>query len=168
VDCKLSGATETTCFPTTVIAEQSSYTPGPWCSINISDGPDKSGICLEGGEAFAVDGAIFQNTLTFYDDYNWQVYNQITGGINVTDSHERCLAAACPDVEPAHDNHSFVLSGFAFAYYAFTSVWYFMAAIVSCYLLNEMRTVSRRYQCVVLRLAWVRTPLAANAWQELK
>jgi hypothetical protein len=59
MDCKLSGGTETTCIPTKAIAEPLSYTPGPWCSVNISDGPDKSGICLEGGEAFAVDGANF-------------------------------------------------------------------------------------------------------------
>jgi hypothetical protein len=92
-----------------VIAEQPSYTPGPWRSVNISDGPDKKGHLSGRREAFAVDGAIFQNTPTFYDDYNWQVYDQSTGGINLTDSHETCLAAACPDVEPAHDNHSFCL-----------------------------------------------------------
>ena len=37
-----------------------------------------------------------------------------------------------------------VIVGFAFAHYAFTSVWCFMAAIVSSYLLYAMRTVSRR------------------------
>jgi hypothetical protein len=69
--------------------------------------------------------------------------------------------------QPMIITHS-VFSGFAFANYAFTSVWYFITAVVSCYLLYEIRIVSRRYQCVVLRLAWGRTPLAANAWQELK
>ena len=43
VDCTLSGGTETTCFSITVIAKPSSYTPGPWCPTNITDGPDKSG-----------------------------------------------------------------------------------------------------------------------------
>ncbi|KKK51058.1 hypothetical protein LCGC14_3118770, partial [marine sediment metagenome] len=38
VDCTLSGGTETTCFSITVIAEPSSYTPGPWCPTNITDG----------------------------------------------------------------------------------------------------------------------------------
>ena len=37
-----------------------------------------------------------------------------------------------------------VISGFAFAHYAFTSVWCFIAAIVSSYLLFVMRSVSRR------------------------
>ena len=37
-----------------------------------------------------------------------------------------------------------VIAGFAFAHYAFTSVWCFMAAIVSIYLLFLMRAVSRR------------------------
>lgn len=36
-----------------------------------------------------------------------------------------------------------VIAGFAFAQYAFTSVWCFMAAIVSSYLLFAMRGVSR-------------------------
>jgi hypothetical protein len=74
---------------------------------------------------------------------------------------------ALMSIQPMIITHSF-FSGFAFAYYAFTLVWYFIAAIVSGYLLYEIRIVSRRYQCVVLRLAWGRTPLAANAWQELK
>ena len=37
-----------------------------------------------------------------------------------------------------------VIAGFAFAHYAFTSVWCFMAAIVSSYLLLVMADVSRR------------------------
>ena len=37
-----------------------------------------------------------------------------------------------------------VIAGFAFAQYAFTSVWCFMAAIVSGYILVAMRSVSRR------------------------
>ena len=37
-----------------------------------------------------------------------------------------------------------VIAGFAFAHYAFTSVWCFMAAVVSTYLLFAMRGVSRR------------------------
>lgn len=37
-----------------------------------------------------------------------------------------------------------VIAGFAFAHYAFTSVWCFMAAIVSGYILVAMRSVSRR------------------------
>jgi hypothetical protein len=37
-----------------------------------------------------------------------------------------------------------VIAGFSFAHYAFTSVWCFMAAIVSIYLLFVMRAVSRR------------------------
>ncbi len=37
-----------------------------------------------------------------------------------------------------------VIAGFAFAHYAFTSVWCFMAAIVSIYLLFFMRAVAAR------------------------
>lgn len=37
-----------------------------------------------------------------------------------------------------------VIAGFAFAHYAFTSVWCFIAALVSSYLVFAMRAVSRR------------------------
>ena len=105
VDCKLSGGTETTCFSLTVISEPSSYTPGPWCPTNISDGPDKSGIWLENGEAYPADGAFMKNMSTFYDDEKWQMFDQSTGKINVTGSLEGCLAAARPDVDPAYTNY---------------------------------------------------------------
>jgi hypothetical protein len=105
VDCTLSGGTETTCFSITVIAEPSSYTPGPWCPTNITDGPDKSGIWLEDGKVHVADGAFMQNLSTFYDDDKWQLSDPSTGKINVTDSLEACLAAARPDVDPAYTNH---------------------------------------------------------------
>ncbi|WP_299567955.1 YHYH protein [uncultured Sulfitobacter sp.] len=105
VNCTLSGGSETTCFSITVIAEPSSYIPGPWCPTKISDGSDKSGIWLEGGEAYSADGAFMQNMSTFYEDDKWQLFDRSTGKINVTDSLESCLAAARPDVDPAYQNH---------------------------------------------------------------
>lgn len=105
VDCTLSGGTEATCFSITVIAEPSSYTPGPWCPTNITDGPDKSGIWLEDGKVHVADGAFMQNLSTFYDDDTWQLFDPSSGKINVTDSLEACLAAARPDVDPAYTNH---------------------------------------------------------------
>lgn len=105
IDCKLSGGTETTCFSITVVSEPSSYTPGPWCPTDISDGPDKSGIWLEDGEVFAADGVFLQNLSTVYDDEKWRLSDPATGKINVTDSLEACIAAARPDVDPAYANY---------------------------------------------------------------
>ena len=105
VDCKLSAGTETTCFSITVVAEPSSYTPGPWCPTNISNGAEKSGIWLDGGKTWTADGAFMKNLSTFYDDDKWQLFDQSTGKINITDSLEGCLAAARPDVDPQYTNH---------------------------------------------------------------
>lgn len=105
VDCKLSSGTETTCFSITVVAQPSSYTPGPWCPTNIADGAEKSGIWLENGKTWTADGGFMKNLSTFYDDDKWQIFEQSTGKINVTDSLEGCLAAARPDVDPAYTNH---------------------------------------------------------------
>lgn len=104
VDCKLSGGTETTCFSITVKAEPSSYTPGPWCPRNVTDGPDVSGIWLDGGKVHNADGAFMSNLATFYDDDNWQMADPDSGAIRVTDSRETCAAAARPDVGPEYQN----------------------------------------------------------------
>ncbi|MGI9434366.1 MAG: hypothetical protein ACR2Q4_06005 [Geminicoccaceae bacterium] len=105
VDCKLSGGTETTCFAITVKAEPSTYTPGPWCPRNAADGPDASGIWLESGEVHDADGAFMSNLAAFYDDDRWRMVDPETGDIKVTDTREKCAAAARPDVDPAYQNN---------------------------------------------------------------
>lgn len=55
VECTLSEGTKTTCFSVTVKPEPTSYTPGPWCPRNVSDGPDQSGIWLDKGKVYDAD-----------------------------------------------------------------------------------------------------------------
>jgi hypothetical protein len=105
VDCTLSSGTQTRCFSVTVKAEPSTYTPGPWCPLHISDGPDKAGIWLDNGEIFAADGAFMEKLAEFYKDKDWALFDPDTGAINVTDSLEACLAAARPDVDPKYNNY---------------------------------------------------------------
>lgn len=105
VDCTLSSGTKTRCFSVTVKAEPSTYTPGPWCPTNISDGADKSGIWLEDGKVNVADGPFMEQLATFYEDSEWSVFDPTTGKINVTDSLEACLAAARPDVDPKYNNY---------------------------------------------------------------
>jgi hypothetical protein len=105
VDCTLSAGTETHCFSITVKSEPSTYTPGPWCPTNISDGADKSGIWLEDGKVHVADGPFMEKLATFYKDKAWSVFDPATGKINVTDSLEACLAAARPDVDPKYNNY---------------------------------------------------------------
>ncbi len=105
VDCTLSGGTRTRCFSITVKSEPSSYTPGPWCPTNVSDGPKAGGIWMSGGTIHDVDGPFVKNLATFYDDDSWQLFDPASGKIKVTDSLEACQAAARPDVDPAYQNY---------------------------------------------------------------
>lgn len=104
VDCKLSGGTETTCFSITVKAEPTTYTPGPWCPRNVKDGADVSGIWIENGEVHDADGKFMSELNVLYDDNKWQMVDPETGKINVTDTFEKCQAAARPDVGPEYEN----------------------------------------------------------------
>ena len=105
VDCTLSGGTETQCFSISVKAEPTGYTPGPWCPENISDNAEAGGIWLDNGEVHDVDGTFISNLSTFYNDEKWQLFDEDTGKINVTDTRESCDAAARPNVDPAYQNH---------------------------------------------------------------
>ena len=105
VDCTLSGGTRTRCFSITVKSEPSSYTPGPWCPGNVSDGPKAGGISMSGGTVHDVDGPFVKNLAAFYHDDSWQLFDPATGKVHVTDSLEACQAAARPDVDPAYQNY---------------------------------------------------------------
>ena len=105
VDCTLSGGTETTCASITLNKSPSTLTPGPFCPQNVTDGPDKSGIWLESGKVYDVDGTFIAGLAEFYDDSFWNLVDPDTGKINVTDSKVSCDAAARPDVDPKYYNH---------------------------------------------------------------
>lgn len=105
VDCTLSRGTKTQCFSITVKAEPRSYEPGPWCPTSVSDGAEKGGIWLNGGEAHDVDGTFIANLAEFYDDDTWKLFDEATGEIRVTDTQTSCEAAARPDVDPEYNNY---------------------------------------------------------------
>lgn len=104
VECTLSEGAKTTCFSITVKPEPTDYTPGPWCPRHISDGPDKSGIWLDKGKVYDADGKFITELKDFYKDEKWQMYDPATGTINVTDTKEKCAAAARPDVDAKYHN----------------------------------------------------------------
>ncbi len=105
VDCTLSGGTETTCFSITVRPNPLTYTPGPWCPTNISDGADKGGIWFLDGKTVDVDGAFIANLAQTYGDTDWQLFDPDTGAVRFTGTLEACQAAARPDVDPAYQNY---------------------------------------------------------------
>lgn len=104
-DCTLSGGTQTTCFSITVKAEPQSYTPGPWCPSSIDDSAEAGGIWLQDGQVNDVDGDFISGLATFYDDDTWQLFDEATGEIRVTDTQAACEAAARPDVDPDYNNY---------------------------------------------------------------
>lgn len=105
VDCTLSEGLKTTCFSITLAADPQSYTPGPWCPTNISDGPDAGGIWFLDGETVDVDGDFITHLSEIYGDTHWQLYDTDTGDVRYTGTLEGCQAAARPDVDPAYQNY---------------------------------------------------------------
>ena len=105
VSCTLSGGAKTDCLTITLRSAPETYDIGPWCPRNITDGPDVSGIWLENGKVYDVDGEFIQNLATFYKDPEWRLFDPETGKINVTDSKISCAAAARPDVAEEYQNH---------------------------------------------------------------
>ena len=99
------GRNRARCLSVTIKPEPAQFQIGPWCPRNISDGPELSGIWLEGGKVYDADGGFIQNLATFYKDETWQLFDPKTGKINVTDDQISCEAAARPDVDPAYQNH---------------------------------------------------------------
>jgi hypothetical protein len=104
VDCTLSSGTETSCFSITVKPEPTDYTPGPWCPTSINDDASKGGIWLKDGEVLDVDGTFVTELATIFGDDEWQLFDEATGDIRVTDTQASCEAAARPDVDPEYNN----------------------------------------------------------------
>ncbi|WP_062762076.1 YHYH protein [Falsirhodobacter sp. alg1] len=105
VDCTLSGGAQSNCFSITVRPAPLTYTPGPWCPSNISDGADAGGIWFQDGKAVDVDGEFIANLAKTYGDTEWQLFDPDSGDIRFTGTLEACEAAARPDVDPDYQNY---------------------------------------------------------------
>ncbi len=103
VDCTLSDGTSAMCYEIVTSVGPSDHEMGPWCPDNITDGADKGGIWLEGGEVYDVDGAFIENMANFYDDDTWRMYDA-DGNIYTTDTEEDCANAANPNVGAEYEN----------------------------------------------------------------
>ena len=105
VPCTLSEGEEGTCVAVTLPADPATFDIGPWCPNHIDDSAEEGGIWLDRGQLWDVDGSFIENLAVFYDDPAWQMYDSVTGVVNVTGSREACAAAARPDVDPRYRNH---------------------------------------------------------------
>ena len=103
--CTLSGGTKTTCYRVTITGAPANHAVGPFCPRTIDDGPADAGVWIEDGQVWDLDGAFITGLASFYDDARWQLYDPVSGEVNVTDTQESCNAAARPDVDPAYQNY---------------------------------------------------------------
>ena len=105
VECTLSQGEKTECFSITLAADPQTYTPGPWCPANVSDGAESGGIWFLDGKTVDVDGDFITKLADIYGDTEWQLYDPETGDVRYTGTLEACEAAARPDVDPAYRNY---------------------------------------------------------------
>lgn len=103
VKCTLSNGTTTDCYQIVTSAAPADHDMGPWCPDNISDGAEKGGIWIEGGEVYDVDGEFIKNMSTFYKDSKWKMYDA-NGDIYTTETKEDCKNAANPNVGVEYEN----------------------------------------------------------------
>lgn len=103
--CTLSSGVETTCWHIELKGAPSDHDVGPFCPRSIDDGAESAGLWIESGEVYDVDGAFIVGLAELYDDPEWQLYDEVTGLVYVTDSEASCSAAARPDVDPQYQNY---------------------------------------------------------------
>lgn len=105
VDCTLSDGTETRCHKIAIKGAPSDHDIGPFCPRNITDGKELVGIWLESGTVYDATGEWISNLAEFYNDDEWQLYDETTGVVRVTETQEACAAAARPDVDEEYQNY---------------------------------------------------------------
>ncbi|MFW8592344.1 YHYH protein [Glaciecola sp. 2405UD65-10] len=104
--CTLSNGETSQCYEITVAGVPSNYTIGSFCPRDIYATADEVGIWFDGsGEVYDIDGDFIQSLATLYNDSNWQLYDPITGQVNVSDTLEACDGAARPNVAAEYQNH---------------------------------------------------------------
>jgi hypothetical protein len=104
--CTLSDGSETSCYRIDIAGAPSNYEVGVFCPEDIYASADEGGIWFDGsGEVEDIDGDFIANLATYYDDDNWLLYDPDTGLVNVTDTYEKCVGAARPNVDADLQNH---------------------------------------------------------------
>ncbi len=104
--CTLSNGDEASCYKIDIAGAPSNYEIGVFCPKNITSTADEAGIWFDGGgEVYDITGDFILNLPTLYNDSHWQLYDEGTGLVNVTDTQESCDGAARPDVEEQYQNH---------------------------------------------------------------
>jgi hypothetical protein len=106
VDCTLSNGASSTCYEITVAgfpADRSEL--GDFCPGSINATADEAGKWFDDGVLYDLTGEFVTNLDIFYGDSYWQLYDQDTGIVSITDTQEACEAAAQPQVAEEYYNH---------------------------------------------------------------
>jgi hypothetical protein len=105
VACTLSNGEESTCYSITVSGFPSDRTElGPFCPENISTEAANTGKWFDDGVLYDLTGEFIANLDSFYGDSTWNLYDEVTGQVKITDTQIACEAAARPDVAEEYNN----------------------------------------------------------------
>lgn len=106
VECTLSNGDTTSCFEITLNGFPSDRSSlGPFCPPTISTGANDAGKWFDSGVLFDLTGAFVAGLDNFYNDDNWQLHDESSGAVRITDTQVACEAAARPDVAEEYQNY---------------------------------------------------------------
>lgn len=105
VACTLSNGESSTCYSITVNGFPSDRSElGPFCPKTTSSEAVDSGKWFDDGVLYDLTGEFITNLDIFYGDSTWQIFDEATGEVNITDTQTACEAAARPDVDAQYNN----------------------------------------------------------------
>lgn len=109
VDCTLSNGEASECYSITIAGFPTDReTLGDFCPDDISADAQSVGKWFDSGELYDLTGEFVSNLDLFYGDSFWQLYDETTGDVRITDTQEACEAAARPNVDEQYYNHCVV------------------------------------------------------------
>ncbi len=106
VSCTLSDGSASSCYEITLNGFPADRTSlGPFCPETTSTGANDAGTWFDDGVLYDLTGAFVADLANFYNDDNWQLYNEQTGDVYITNTQAACEAAAQPNVPANYNNY---------------------------------------------------------------
>ncbi|KDC53053.1 membrane protein [Pseudoalteromonas sp. S3431] len=104
--CTLSNGDETSCYKIEIAGAPANHEIGIFCPNTITSNADEAGIWFDGnGEVYDITGDFILNLPALYNDSHWQLYDESTGQVNITNTYASCDGAARPNVKEQYQNH---------------------------------------------------------------
>ncbi|MDA7746156.1 YHYH protein [Psychromonas sp.] len=106
VSCTLSNGESSTCYSITINGFPSDRTElGPFCPTTTTTEAVDAGKWFDDGVLYDLTGEFISKLDIFYGDSNWQLYDENTKEVKITDTQTACEAAARPDVSAEYNNY---------------------------------------------------------------